>query len=145
MVKTNFNSRRHVKVPSFPFQPPSSVLQGPLSRLLWYSFTSSWSVSQLTYRWALAIRALRLPKQHCFPVWTWCFPSPSSYRLWAQPSWGETLWAALAFSGGLAGIRRKPPFSWDSCLCSAVLVELKLLPLTCFWPSILTYHCGGLS
>ena len=33
MVKTNFNSRRHVKVPSFPFQPPSSVLQGPLSRL----------------------------------------------------------------------------------------------------------------
>ena len=122
MVKTNFNSKRDVKVPIFPFQPPSSVLQWPLSRFLWYSFTSSWSVTQLTYRWALAIRALRLPKERCFPVWTRRFPSPTATGCGLSLPDGETLWGALAFSGGL---RRPPspgllPVQWY-----AVLVELK--------------------
>ena len=147
MVKTNFNSKRNVKVPIFPFQPPSSVLQWPLSRFLWCSFTSSWSVRQLTYRWALAICALRLPKERCFPVWTRRFPSPNSYRLWAQPSW----WRDTLRSPGFLRRSEKAALSWDSCLCGGVLCWWSWSTAALSAPAshvllpIHPYDCGGLS
>lgn len=99
-------------------------------------------MGQLTHRWALAIRALRLPKQRCFlcghdaslpPAVTGCGLSLPLLMERLMRPWLSEVRQELA----------ETTLSWDSCLCSAVLAERKhycTAPASraCSWPAILT-------